>query len=48
MAKSNKIVKEMERVFDIEIEALQSVRKSLSSEFENAVRTIAACRPSFP
>jgi arabinose-5-phosphate isomerase len=44
MPKDTKIVKEMERVFDIEIEALQSVRKSISSEFERAVRTIAACR----
>jgi arabinose-5-phosphate isomerase len=44
MAKNSKIVKEMERVFDIEIEALQSVRKSMSSDFERAVRAIAACR----
>ena len=44
MAKSSKILKEMDRVFGIEIEALQSVRKSMSAEFDHAVRTIAACR----
>jgi arabinose-5-phosphate isomerase len=34
----------MKTVFDIEIEALQSVMKSISPEFERAVRVIAACR----
>jgi arabinose-5-phosphate isomerase len=44
VAKKSKIAQEMERVFDIEIEALQSVRKSISADFERAVRALAACR----
>jgi arabinose-5-phosphate isomerase len=43
MARKGAILKEMERVFNIEIEALQAVKKSMSSDFERAVRTIAAC-----
>jgi len=35
---------EMERVFKIEIEALQSVRKTIAPAFERAVQAIAACR----
>jgi len=37
------ILEEMAKVLDIEIEALQSVRQQLSSEFEEAVKTFAAC-----
>ncbi len=44
MAKTSGILRDMKTVFDIEIEALQSVRKSISPEFERAVRVIAACR----
>jgi arabinose-5-phosphate isomerase len=43
MANSNGIVREMKSVFAIEIEALQSVMKSISPEFGRAVRTIADC-----
>src|SRR5437899_7739800 len=37
------ILEEMAKVLDIEIEALQCVRQQLSSEFEEAVKTFAAC-----
>ena len=38
------ILKEIDNVFEIEIEALKAVRASISREFEKAVQTIAACR----
>ena len=38
------ILKEIDNVFEIEIEALKAVRASISREFERAVRMIAACR----
>jgi D-arabinose 5-phosphate isomerase GutQ len=38
------ILKEMMRVFDVEIEALQSVRDSMVSQFEAAVRMIAGAK----
>lgn len=44
MAKTSTILRDMKTVFDIEIEALQSVMKSMSPEFERAVRVIGACR----
>lgn len=44
MAKTSGILRDMKIVFEIEIEALRSVMKSLSPEFERAVRAIAACR----
>jgi len=44
MALTRKISREMERVFDIEIEALQAVRKTVGKSFALAVETIAACR----
>jgi arabinose-5-phosphate isomerase len=44
MASNKGISNEMKRVFDIEIEALQSVKKSISATFERAVQMIAACR----
>ena len=44
MASKNGILKEIRSVFEIEIEALQSVMKSISSEFGQAVQTIADCR----
>src|SRR6266850_2814405 len=37
------ILEEMAKVLDIEIEALQSVRQQLTSEFEEAVMVFAAC-----
>ena len=37
------ILQEIANVIDIEIEALQSVRQQLGPEFEEAVKTIAAC-----
>src|SRR5437868_15112449 len=46
MAKSvaqSRILEEIATVLDIEIEALQSVRQQLSSEFEDAVTMFAAC-----
>ena len=44
MAKASTILQDMKTVFDIEIEALRSVMKSISGEFERAVRAIGACR----
>lgn len=44
MTKKGSISKEMERVFDIEIEALQAVKRSVGPSFALAVETIAACR----
>src|SRR5678810_31841 len=44
MSRTNGILKEIKNVFEIEIEALQSVMKSISSDFGRAVQTIAACR----
>ena len=44
MAKTGSISKQMERVFDIEIEALQAVKKTAGKSFALAVETIAACR----
>src|SRR4051812_43747961 len=44
MARNSTILQDMRAVFDIEIEALQSVMKNMSPEFERAVRVIAACR----
>ncbi len=38
------IIEEIARVIDIETEALRSVRDNLNGQFEEAVRTIAACR----
>ena len=38
------ILKEIDNVFEIEIEALKAVRASISREFERAVQMIAACR----
>ena len=42
--KKTAILKEMARVIDVEIEALQSVRDNLGSRFEAAVRLIAAAK----
>jgi arabinose-5-phosphate isomerase len=44
MPKASTILRDMKMVFDIEIEALRSVMKNMSPEFERAVRVIAACR----
>jgi arabinose-5-phosphate isomerase len=44
MAKTSAILQDMKTVFDIEIEALQSVMTSISSDFERAVRVMAGCR----
>jgi arabinose-5-phosphate isomerase len=44
MAKNDGILKEMRNVFEIEIEALQTVMKNISDEFGLAVRAIANCR----
>jgi len=44
MSRTNGILKEIKNVFEIEIEALQSVMKSISSDCGRAVQTIAACR----
>ena len=44
MARANGILKELKNVFEIEIEALQSVMRSISPEFVHAVETIARCR----
>jgi arabinose-5-phosphate isomerase len=44
MTNARSISKEMERVFDIEIEALQAVKQSVGPSFALAVKTIAACR----
>lgn len=38
------ILGDMKNVFDIEIEALKSVKQNMSREFARAVRTIAACQ----
>src|SRR5438093_9990765 len=38
------ILAEIQRVLDIEIEALQSVRDSLTGQFVRAVEAIAACK----
>jgi len=43
-AKKTSVSREMEQVFDIEIEALQSVKKSVAPSFTRAVNIIAACR----
>lgn len=42
MSNSRSILEEMKTVFEIEIEALRAVMKSISSEFALAVQTIAA------
>ena len=42
--KKIEILKEMTRVIDVEIEALQSVRDSMGSQFEAAVRMIAGAK----
>lgn len=42
--KEIRILKEMARVIDVEIEALNSIRNHLDSRFEAAVRLIAACK----
>ena len=44
MAGRNGILREMKNVFEIEIEALQSVVKNMSSDFGRAVQIIAGCR----
>ena len=44
MTKTNGIIKDLKTVFEIEIEALQSVMKSISPEFGRAVQALAACR----
>src|SRR5688572_25003464 len=44
MTKNSGILKEMKNVFEIEIEALQAVMKTMSPEFAGAVQTIATCR----
>ena len=44
MAKTNGIITELKNVFEIEIEALQSVMKNMTPEFGRAVEAIAACR----
>jgi arabinose-5-phosphate isomerase len=44
MTKTNGIITELKNVFEIEIEALQSVMKNMSPEFGRAVEAIAACR----
>lgn len=38
------ILKEIDTVFEIEIEALKAVRASISSDFEKAIQAIAGCR----
>ena len=38
------ILKEIDNVFEIEIEALKAVRASISRDFEKAVQIIASCR----
>ena len=37
------VVEEIGRVLEIEIEALQSVRRSLNAEFEKAVDVMSSC-----
>ena len=44
MARTNGILRELKGVFEIEIEALQSVMKNMSPEFGRAVQLIAECR----
>jgi arabinose-5-phosphate isomerase len=44
MARVNGILKELKSVFEIEIEALQSVMRTMSPEFGHAVQTIAECK----
>ena len=44
MSRAGGILKELRNVFEIEIEALQSVAKGISPQFVRAVETIAACK----
>lgn len=44
MARTNGILRELKSVFEIEIEALQSVMKNMSPEFGRAVRLLAECK----
>jgi arabinose-5-phosphate isomerase len=44
MVRDNGILKDLKNVFEIEIEALQSVMKTISPEFGSAVQTIARSR----
>src|SRR5688572_26409756 len=44
MARANGILRELRNVFEIEIEALQSVMRNISPEFVHAVQTIARCK----
>ena len=44
MARTNGILKDLRNVFEIEIEALQSVMRAMSPEFGRAVQTIAQSR----
>ena len=44
MARANGILQELKNVFEIEIEALQSVMRSISPEFVRAVHSIAQCK----
>jgi arabinose-5-phosphate isomerase len=44
MARTNGILREMKSVFEIEIEALQAVMKSMSADFGRAVQLIAQCK----
>jgi arabinose-5-phosphate isomerase len=44
MATTNGILKEMRKVFEIEIEALQAVMTRMSADFGVAVQTIAECK----
>src|SRR5215471_5711160 len=44
MARANGILKDLKNVFEIEIEALQSVMSSISPAFGRAVQTIAQSR----
>src|SRR4030095_6348752 len=43
MARTNGILREMKRVFEIEIEALQAVMESMSADFGRPVHLIAHC-----
>ena len=44
MARANGILRELKNVFEMEIEALQSVVKNMSPGFASAVRLIAECK----
>jgi len=44
MARANGILRELKNVFEIEIEALQSVMKNMSPSFARAVQLVAECK----